>query len=331
MGGTSWSDDHYHDRIRARKTSGTPDFAYSAAINSGSAAAKVHDTLDPKRVAGPKSPFAGKVMRECRDSDAHPVSNAVAVFLDVTGSMRQVPVILQKNLVKLMGLLLRKSYLSDPAILIGAVGDFHSDKAPMQMGQFESGIEIENDLTNLYLEGGGGGQDMESYELALYALARKTVIDCFEKRQKKGYAFIIGDERAYPTVERRAVKELFGDDLEADIPLADIVVEVQQKYDLYFIMPNMTNHFGESKMLDFWRSLLGQNFIMLDDPEGISELLATIIGVGEGVADPGAVEADLVDVGTAKNTAGAVSRSLATVGKAKSDIATVAGTGLESV
>ncbi len=112
-------------------------------------------------------------VREARDSDAHPISNPVAVMFDVTGSMQTVPRILQKNLPTLMGLCLRKGYLDDPAILIGAIGDATCDLVPLQVGQFESGNEIENDLNNLYLEGGGGGQQMESYELALYFLARK--------------------------------------------------------------------------------------------------------------------------------------------------------------
>ena len=50
------------------------------------------------------------------------------------------------------------------------------------MGQFESGNEIEDDLSRIFLEGGGGGQQTESYELALYFLARKTKTDCFEQR-----------------------------------------------------------------------------------------------------------------------------------------------------
>ena len=38
----------------------------------------------------------------------------------------------------------------------------------------------------------------ESYELAMYFMARHTALDCHEKRGKRGYLFIIGDEMAYP-------------------------------------------------------------------------------------------------------------------------------------
>lgn len=326
MGSSRWDDGAYKSRVSLRAATKTPTFAYTSAINSGAAPAAVHPSLDPKKVAGAGSSLAGQNIRECRDSAEHPTSNAVAVLLDVTGSMSQVPEIVQQKLVALMGLLLTKSYLSDPAILIGAIGDATSDRVPLQLGQFESGIEIENDLTNLFLEGNGGGQKSESYELGLYFLTRKTALDCLEKRGKKGYAFIIGDEMAYTTVRRTFVKQYFGDTLEADIPLETIIAEVQEKYDLYFIMPNLTNHYNDAQVTEFWKSRLGQNFIKLDDPNGISELLATLVGAGEGTV--GDIEDDLKDVGTSMTVASAVSKAVANVTKGKNELTPLAGTGL---
>ena len=71
----------------------------------------------------------GVAVRESRDSDIHPESHAVAVLFDVTGSMQKVPRILQENLPRLMGLLIRKGYLEHPHILIGAIGDATCDDA----------------------------------------------------------------------------------------------------------------------------------------------------------------------------------------------------------
>ena len=168
MGTSRWSDDHYRDRARLRARTGRDAFAHDHAVRIGAADRAVHLKMNPR----------GVTVRESRDSDAHPESHAVAVLLDVTGSMQDVPRILQANLPKLMGLLIRKGYLDHPQILIGAVGDATCDAAPLQVGQFESGIEIEDDLGKLYLEGGGGGHITESYELALYFMARHTALDC---------------------------------------------------------------------------------------------------------------------------------------------------------
>lgn len=329
MGSSAWSDASYKSRASLRAATNAPVFAYTSAIDSGAVAPGVHASLDPKRVAGKTSALAGQNVRECLDSEAHPLSNAVAIGLDVTGSMRQVPVIIQKKLVELMGLLLRKSYLSDPAILISAIGDAYSDQVPFQLGQFESGIEIENDLTNLYLEGNGGGQYSESYDLFLYFLARKTSLDCLTKRGKKGYAIIVGDEKGYKHVSRKQVKDIFGDDLQADIPFDEILAEAQAKFDIYFIMPNLTSYYSRPDVgtADYWQSKIGQNFIRLDDPNGISELIATIIGVAEGVAGDDVTE-DLTSVGTDLATANSVNSAITKLKRGTNEMTPLSGTSL---
>ncbi len=227
MGSTRWSDDHYKDRARMRAETGKDAFEHDHAIKEGTVEARVHDKMNPRGVR----------IRESRDSTAHPESHAVAVLFDVTGTMQTVPRILQQNLPRLMGLLIRKGYLEHPQILIGAIGDATCDTAPLQVGQFESGIEIEEDLGKLFLEGGGGGQITESYELAMYFMARHTAIDCLEKRSKRGYLFIIGDEAPYPKVKRHEVKAVIGDTLQADIPIEEMIEELERTYDVYYVIP----------------------------------------------------------------------------------------------
>lgn len=323
MGGENWSDDSYKARELFRAKTREPVFGYSAKVASGAAPAKSHESLDASLLKGG--------VRESRDSDKHPESNAVFVGFDVTGSMREVPQMLQKSLCTMMGLLLRKSYLTDPAICIAGIGDATCDKAPFQVGQFESGIEIENDLTKLYLEGGGGGQQTESYELALYFLARKTAIDCFEKRGRRGYAFIIGDEMAYKAVDRHEVKAVFGDTLQADIPLAEILAEAKKKWEIFYILPKMTAYYDEPHIIAFWKNLLNQNAMKLEDPNGISEMIASTIGLSEGAVDTSILTKELTDAGTTAGVADAVTRALVPVGAGKTDVALTKGTGLASL
>jgi hypothetical protein len=308
MGGTFWSDAHYHHRAAHLAALGKTAFGFDDDIRQRRRAAGVHPLMDPAKLKGGS--------RESRDSNAHPASHAVAVLFDVTGSMQTVPRILQKNLCRLFDLLVDKHYLTDPAILIGGIGDATCDVAPLQVGQFESGNEIEDDLSRLYLEGGGGGQKTESYELALYFLARKTASDCWERRRTKGYAFLIGDEMPYGRVKRREVEHVFGDTLKADIPIADIVAEVQQKYELFYILPNLTSHYDNPQILLTWQKLLGQNALRLPDPAAISESIAATIGLAEGSATYDRLAADLGDAGTSPSVMNAVSAALAQVGSA---------------
>ena len=98
--------------------------------------------------------------------------------------------------------------------MFGAIGDATCDRAPLQVGQFESDNRMDDDLSRILLEGGGGGQKTESYELAMYFMARHTATDCYDKRGKRGYLFMIGDEMAYPRVKRAEVAAVIGDGLQ---------------------------------------------------------------------------------------------------------------------
>jgi hypothetical protein len=181
---------------------------------------------------------------------------------------------------------------------------------------------MDEDLARIVLEGGGGGQMTESYELAMYFMARHTSIDCYEKRGRRGYLFIIGDEMAYPKVKAREVRNVIGDGLEADIPLRRIVTEVRRRYDTYHLMPAGAAHAGDARVHRFWRDLLGQQAIELDDLDAVAETIALTVGLGEAAVDLDAGLADLDDVGSGARAT--VSRALALVGAGRDAVATSA-------
>jgi hypothetical protein len=193
---------------------------------------------------------------------------------------------------------------------VGAIGDATCDAAPLQVGQFESGNEIEEDLSRLFLEGGGGGQQTESYELGLYFLARKTALDCFEKRGEKGYAFLIGDEMPYPRLKRREVERLVGDTIDADVPVAELIAEARKRWEIFYIIPKLSHYYNDSKILARWRELLGQSVIKLEDPSAISELIASTIGLAEETVDKAGLAADLKEAGVAPGAIDAVASAL---------------------
>jgi hypothetical protein len=121
----------------------------------------------------------------------------------------------------------------------------------------------------------------------LYVAARHTAIDCWDKRGRKGYLFMIGDEMAYPFVSRGDVKKLIGGGLQADVPLQQIIDEVRERYHLYYIIPGGAAHGTDTDVLRFWTDRLGpDNVIQLDDPHDTSESIALTIGVSEGAVSP---------------------------------------------
>lgn len=291
MGGSSWS----HDAA---------DYVKSARVNVPV------DDIFPNNHTGVVDPLVnpfGVAMRESRDSTTHPNSNAIIVSFDVTGSMGGLPVLFAKDkLPQLMKILLAKNTIEDPQVLFIAQADAHGDHNPLQIGQFESGNEMDMWLTKFAL-GGGGRPDRESYDLVLYWAAKHTSIDCFEKRGKKGYLFLIGDESYYDETEKKIVKAVIGDNIERDIPIEDVVAMAQEKYNVIKICVE-TPYFPKG-MLSHWQKLLGEHAVYLDTPNIVCEFIAAQIAAYEGHDDQH-ISSSLSDAGLSKTDVDKVTKAL---------------------
>lgn len=296
MGGTHWSEEVYETRETSRKELGTDGFDYfRKAVTDAAAtgdAIKIHPTLDIK----------GVKVRESRDSKIHPESLAISVLFDVTGSMRRVPTLLQKKLGTLMALLLKKGYVAHPQIMYGAIGDHFYDDCPIQIGQWESGIEQDDNLTNFVLEGGGGNGLAESHGLSMYFLANHTAMDCLEKRDEKGYLFIITDEPTYDVVTKEEIEKHIGEEIQADIPIGQVIEQLKEKFNVFILIPSNTANFQNKQMIQSWRDFFGQQVVFVKDPGETAETIASLIGLAEGIIDINGIEKDLKDLGIAKRT-----------------------------
>lgn len=315
MGGSYYSDALYTDRMTSHKRAGTSVFEHDALIRK-TGRVSVHESLLPSKLNS-----LGQLIRESRDSAEHPQSNAVAILFDVTGSMRNIPRQLVEKLPQLMGALIKKGYLSDPQVLFGAIGDAYSDKAPLQIGQFESGNEMDSALTNIYLEGNGGGQFSESYDLGMHFLAEYAAMDCLEKRGKKGYCFLIGDENVYPNVNKEQVERLIGEPIQADIPVEEVLERLRSKFEVFWIYPRQgSNYSGERGrslgIHDRLQDLFGQQLIWLDDPNDVCEVIVATIGLNEGY-DINKISSDLADLGANSKAIVAINKSLTTFASKK--------------
>jgi hypothetical protein len=171
--------------------------------------------------------------------------------------------------------------VADPQLLFMAVGDAYSDEAPLQVGQFESTAELMDQwLTWSYLEGRGGGTGQESYELGLYLLAEHTAMDCFEKRQKKGYLFMTGDELPYPSLSKHIVESLIGDRLDEDLKVEEIIAELQKSFVPFFVIPDVNRR---AKCEPRWRELLGDHVLCMESAEDICFVSAGAVCLYEGL------------------------------------------------
>jgi hypothetical protein len=230
-----------------------------------------HPLMNPKGVR----------VRESRDSEEHPNSLGIAFALDVTGSMGHIPDLLARKELPTFMKILGDCRVADPQVLFLAAGDATCDRASLQVGQFETTAELMDQwLTWSYLEGGGGGSDMESYELALYFLAQHTDMDCFRKRGQRGFLFMTGDERPYPAVSRIQVEAIIGDRLDADIPTDAVVAALSKTFEPFFLIPDQGRR---ARCERAWRDLLGDHVICLEGPSDTCFVAAGLIALTRGL------------------------------------------------
>ncbi len=226
----------------------------------------IHAEMDPKGVS----------KRECRDSVAHPNTVPVCFFLDLTGSMGEVPrQMIKDGLPTLMSTLIQNG-IPDASLMFAGVGDHECDKFPLQVAQFESGDEeLDMWLTRTYLEGGGGGNRGESYLLAWYFAAFHTSTDALEQRGKKGFLFTVGDEPNLSSLPVSAVKQIMGDTAvgQTTYSAEELLAKAQEKFHVYHIH---VDHGGRS--LDSnWVQVLGDNVKVTKEPTKVAKLISDII------------------------------------------------------
>jgi len=178
-------------------------------------------------------------VREARDNDDHPNSTPVIVGLDVTGSMGYLSAEIAKNgLHETMMKIYSTKPIEDPQLMFAAIGDV-TDRAPLQVTQFESDIRIAEQLLELWLEGAGGDAP-EDFELLWYFAAKHTSTDCFEKRGKKGFIFTIGDADIHPMLNDSDIEAIFKDKSET-LYTKEIAKMAKEKYELIHIHINKNN------------------------------------------------------------------------------------------
>jgi len=215
-------------------------------------------------------------VRECRDSDAHPNTVPLQLYLDVTGSMGHIPHQLIKDGLPTLISKIIQSGIPDISLMFGAIGDHECDRYPLQVAQFESGdAELDMWLTRTYLEGGGGGNAGESYPLAWYFSSYHTSTDSFDKRGKKGIVVTIGDEPFLPTYPMSSLKEIMGDTcrVQSTVTAEELLAEAGKQNEIYHIFIESSYR----RVDDAWKQLLGDHLIVIRDhteiPTVVSELV----------------------------------------------------------
>jgi hypothetical protein len=235
----------------------------------------IHKDLDPK----------GVKIRESRDSRDNPNSTPIIVAIDVTGSMGIIAdVLARQGLGTLFTELLDGKIVSNPHVMFMAIGDANCDQAPLQVSQFEADNRIVDQLTQIWIEHGGGGNNFESYNLPWYFASEHTEHDSLIKRGKRGYLFTVGDEKAPSDLTRAQIERFIGDKPERSITSAEMLRDAQRKYEVFHVVIKEGDYARKdlTGVVDSWVKLLGQRVIQLADHTKLAETVVSAIAIAEG-------------------------------------------------
>ena len=268
MGSTSYSSDAWKTYASTAATKSVHEVFKKSAIDA---------SLDPAAI----------VVRESRDSDVNPITTPIQCYLDVTGSMGLLAhQIASKGLGQIFEELLKRKVVPGPQFAFGGIGDVTCDRAPLQVSQFESDTaSLTPQLEKLFLEGRGGGNSSESYNLPWYFTNTRVSHDAFEKRGKKGYLFTIGDEECPPSLTGYQLRKVFPD-VQGGISNEQLLESLSESWHVFHIIveqgSHMRNRYNADKVIASWQKVLGQRVLMLDDTAMLSEVIVSAIAVTEG-------------------------------------------------
>jgi len=243
----------------------------------------VVDDLNPSKIR----------LRESVDSEQNPNSTPIIFGLDVTGSMGKYAELIAKDeLPRLMGDILEKLVVSDPHMMFMGIDDIHAMRLTreieaFQVSQFEPDIRILEQLRKIYLVGRGGGNKSESYDLAWWFAANRTKIDCFDKRQRKGFLFTIGDEEApYQSVTAKQFESVFGPGEYNTLSPQQMLEDAQTRYSVFHIVIEQGDycqgHLRSVKRT--WNKMLGKSVLYLRDFRDLSELVICAMQITNGAS-----------------------------------------------
>src|SRR4051812_21940789 len=227
MGGGIYSQD-VASEARSTQVDAFSYSAYTVRDTSGAQTRSVHPALNPY-----------KKRREVNNE------TPIVVALDVTRSRGDDTKLMYDKLPMLMGQIALQGYVKNPGISFSAIGDVTSDSAPLQVGQFEGDNRLDEVLSRIWIEEGGGGTGQESYELAAYYYSRTNCVRLAAGTGKKGYFFFVGDEGFYPKVDKEQVRQVIGDELAEDLPAAEAFRRLHEKFHVYLLFPKKS--FAERK------------------------------------------------------------------------------------
>lgn len=286
MGGYSYDRDVYSGSSSSGWDSGFGASDYSATKLSSS-------TLDSSMLPN------GKIIES-------KTKTPIIIVLDVTGSNINFARVVYDKMPMFYGQIEQKGYLKDFDIAFCAVGDAYTDNYPLQIGSFAKGIELDSWLEKIVLEGAGGGQRHESYELAAYYLYKNTKF----APGSEPIIFFIGDESPYATVDKDQAEE-YGIECPENGIEPFKLLRGKVKDNVFMLLNKYNGYMEDQEIVDNWqRALADDHVIRIGEEKAIMDLMLGVISMVSSSRTLDTYRIDMLDRGQTQARIEGVTKSL---------------------
>ena len=178
------------------------------------------------------------------------------------------------------GQIMLQGYLSDPAVSFCAVGDAQHDRAALQIAEFGQGKQIDQLISKIYLEGGGGPGFIESYELAAY-----FYLNHFDNSKAElPFFFITGDEKFYKTVASSTIKQVFGEEIsDAKVDAKDLWNALKKRFNVFHIHKPYHDSKKDAQVKSQWCETIGKEHVLcISNPKAVIDVVLGAIAITSG-------------------------------------------------
>jgi len=214
-----------------------------------------------------------------------------------------------------------QKYLSDFAISFAGVGDITCDRNPIQVTTFEQGIALDETLTTLDLEGGGGrGELRESYEMLAFYYAH--FVDFEPEPDEKPFLFFVCDEAPRRDISGFDLKKHFGG-THHDTTTHRVFQELTSRYRTFALCtPYREGGFPreDEEVRSEWRLFLPETTITVIEPRSIIDVMLGIIALRTGARSIEGYVEDMLNRGQTQERVDNIRKVLTCVGSWQLDM-----------
>ncbi|MBN1428816.1 MAG: hypothetical protein JXB07_10555 [Anaerolineae bacterium] len=238
---------------------GEGSYSYDpAASDRRSTAAKRAASAGPRTYHGSKGP--NEKIIDPKKHIRTESKNPLIVAIDVTGSMASWPFEIFDRLPLLYNTL--SQYRPDVEICFAAIGDAKVDRWPLQVTSFASGFDLEQLLTSLCGEGGGGDAP-ESYGLFAHWVNTHVEIPNVEEPP---FLIVFGDVTMHPTIPAGEVEHYLGDKIGQDLDALGEWQKLARKWNTWFLR-RPTGKRGDGVDQQWGKAISEQKIFHIEDEQ----------------------------------------------------------------